>query len=1519
PLEQWDENHVSSWMKSIGVKDTYIEKLHEDEVTGPVLKGLTSDFLKTETQMKPGQIQLLLSKRDELMTSIHQQKSVNKQTGSSTKSEVKDHQNERKEIKHQEVKAVKGPDPESKKKTIKSLPDSQPNLESCEPHPFDITDEVFKYVKHRVLPPETGIVDLIVPCHEYKSLGEAVKLDRTRLQVKFSSEVIRFGAGCMNVRTNGTIHFGIMDSKNTSYQHGEIIGIPVKDKDLFVDALDYIERSFTNPSQQADARQCIRPPRFIEVIDRDSTETSWVVEVDIVPKAEIVKGKLYSVRIPKFNEKTNKVELDKKTVYQRVGAKTVSITDEDHVEFIQGLTERDRRRQEAESSVYQHPSEIREDLGRKLCMLFTGGKKYMDDSLWYIIVTNKFENDSLKNITFLLNMNIFCVLDFDPDSRTSGLCCRYQTLKRSTPNVHFLHDYMNDSDLIKKLQLFYQPSWIFCNGRNDYLGDEKPCDENTWIKNKKKHLKKAITTICNEILPKGTFLVLFVLMSEVEQPIVDTFHEFYAEMNGHEDVIVISESKEHYNKWASLAQTSCPTETLNQISIVGMQMSHVDVTLQSIQPFTTTLSDKHLPVYSKGQCMLTPDDEKAMLSLEILGINAFDDINIKGSVIDVEDIEKHFYQGGKVSWMNFWLADNGKCGEVIQRDTYEEVIKILENILKGNTLSRSVARINIYHHPGSGGSTVARQTLWNKRKDLRCAVVKPSHPVATVCEHAVLLREFEEKDINKCVPVLLLLEDYEDLDELRHGLGEAISCKKINPLTICFILLSCKRSHEPEKMVKSFPAESVAITHKLSDREKKLFSKKREVLEQTFEPEFILTFVLMSEGFDEKYIKNFVGNILKDIDHSSLETHLIVYIALLSCYVQHSYISVSHCEAFLGLGICVEPIRQSSFENALSKEARLVLIHFRDSITFVRIIHPLVAQEILNQLCSDQQQSIFAMALLQEKVLFEHRFGRNDFLKFIRDLFIRRYKRSKGDNVDSLFSPLIEHVCNEENNPPKAMDLLKSAYTSLGKDPFLAQQLARLCSTHEKFEDAKHWAEVAKSHLPHDSFILHTEAQVYKKWFNFKLDSVDKKDRTPENTAEIIEMALKATACFRASEKAAELEEDRMNNTAYFGEVDVCCRLLQLIKSVNVFSNEITKLLHYLLTDDIPEEIQKPWNTFHSHLKGLQNRIYYALEWISEDLSYFQTDKNEEEEEVMNKELEHQYNPRKWLLRKTQVYAEFFCENDLSASQDQEFESPDNISPLRRQMRIYKLGGGNVTTIFSMLSDQKNERCGQKLEEIISMYLDPQKLDLSDLANYILCQIALGCVSPGSPKLATFRQLQELSLRFSKGRINTCLTSAFFLHTLLFWPDEMQDKEPNERNNKILMAAIDNLKRLYEHKIKNVPSRKKRIFTHFFLGNGNGLHRIVHRSRLEKCIKGSLNERRLKWLNGEVWKTPEVTQLLKRVEGWTENEKLFVWGSCKHSKIKVIPLHSASLPHMNENVSFYLGFSFNGPVALHIN
>ncbi|OCT63183.1 sterile alpha motif domain-containing protein 9-like [Xenopus laevis] len=1638
PLDDWTEEHVRDWLCSIRLKKEYTDKLFEEEVTGPALREIKHEFLKT-IGMKEGQIQLLISKRDKLLleqkstepgspsqntqaSSSHQEliargkASVQTPTDSSSNlkltttiptdvvqvpSTLASSSNQ--ELIEKGKASVQPPtDSSSILKVTSTIPtdvvqvpstlasstnqepiekgkasaqthtDSSSSLEittptdavqvpssltnscsmpelplqsetpkeqhnidllrACNPlgstkdlaislslssfRPFDKEVDNFKYVKNNVLSPETGAIDLIEPCHEYKSLSTAAKLDRLRLGTKFAYEVLRFGCACLNTRTNGTIHFGIVDSKeDKSYQHGQIVGIPVHDKDWFVDALDCIEKVFT---QNDAARDCIRPPKFIEVIERDCEEQRFVIEVDIVPDFNLVKGKAFQVGLPKFNGKSNKVLLEKKAMYRRVGAKSEPVLEDDMVQFIQGLQDVDLKRQRAES---KRNCDIMppENLGRKISVLLTNGKQYLDDSLRYILVTNECEENNLKHINFLMRMRILCVFDFDPDSDSRGLCSTYK--KHHATNIHSLKSFSTESglstkELKKNLSMVNQTTWIFCNGRSNYRGGDETCDENTWIRTKRKYLKKVISLFCDEILPKGYFTVIFLLLSRVEKPIVETFQEFYTELNGVENIMCIAENKEHYEKWASLAQVSCPKEILEQRSVVGMQLSHLDATVQSLFPFSC--KNRRLPVSTKGVCVLETPDEERMHTLEILCENECSDLNVDSlTEQQIQEIESTFYRGGKIRWKHFWLAEQKKCEDIIHRDACVEVEDILENILHANLIRIPVARIKVVHHPGSGGSTVARQILWKKKKYLRCAVVKPSCSVSMVCEHAIRLREYDETEVNQCLPVLLLIEDRDEeyIDDLRDELTKAMACKKP-----CFILLSCKRSNCPEMQYKSSPLATVAITHKLSDKEKNEFAAKVKTLEKQFRPEFIITFVLMSKEFEARYVTDFVEHVMLGVEQSSDVTRLMTYVALLNSYVENSFLSLSHCEAFLGLDAHTKgqsELRQHNFNSCLSEQARLIFIELVEPMSWIssiHIIHPLVAKEVLKQLSGNCPQSKIAMDLLGENVLFTHRFGREEFLRFTRDLFFRRHKISRGDTVDTFLSPLIEHVLEIEPEKQKAIDLLKAAYERFDKDPLFAQQLARLHYKYEKFEDAKKWVEVAKEQL-NDSFILDTEGQLYKHWVNSLLSK--NSNVNLDEVVNVIEMALKSMDCFRAEQRAAKSEMDIINNSGYFGEVEVGCRLLKLLSTLEIFpptKNGVNReLLQYLLTDHIPDIVRKPWYRFHNRLKGLHKNIYNALAWISEELSYFQTDKIDDDKQTVVEESRR--NPHTWLMGRTKVFAEFFISQLLPSSD--ESESQALLNTFFRKMYIFKLGGGSPTAILSLRSDKKGHSAEEKLSEILTLYegiSEPGGLDDIDLINYIMCHIVLGCESPGSPRLLSLQRLRDLSKRF-QSKNKSFPASAYFLLLLLFWPDNLVDREDDAGKDQILNIALQTLRRLQEIRIKNVPVRKKRTNVLFFMGHGPGLLKLLHRHQVEKLMKGPVNEWRLKWAYGIMVKSENAQRLLKTVSGWTEDGKVYVQGYSKQQRYEVVVLNQSSVPHGSENVTFYLAFSYAGLIA----
>ncbi|KAJ0037214.1 hypothetical protein NL108_018641 [Boleophthalmus pectinirostris] len=212
--------------------------------------------------------------------------------------------------------------------------------ELWDPHPFDQHDASFFYIEGHILSvSESGPSDLIEPCHEFKALKQ------TEIP-RFVHKVIHFGAACMNKRSNGTIHFGILNKP-----HGEIYGVldainerKIYDKELRIGIKKYFENHET-------AMKCFRPPRFVEVLKKNFTPTGkFVIEVDIVPCHIITKDILFYTFLSKT--KTEDAETKNKQFYVRDGSSSRTLLTEDkqktHQWFVENIKDLSELRKQSE-------------------------------------------------------------------------------------------------------------------------------------------------------------------------------------------------------------------------------------------------------------------------------------------------------------------------------------------------------------------------------------------------------------------------------------------------------------------------------------------------------------------------------------------------------------------------------------------------------------------------------------------------------------------------------------------------------------------------------------------------------------------------------------------------------------------------------------------------------------------------------------------------------------------------------------------------------------------------------------------------------------------------------------------------------------------------------------------------------------------------------------------------------------------------------------------------------------------
>eukprot|EP00062_Callorhinchus_milii_P004739 gi/632943423/ref/XP_007886940.1/ PREDICTED: sterile alpha motif domain-containing protein 9-like [Callorhinchus milii] len=1346
----------------------------------------------------------------------------------------------------------------------KSTKGTSRHYDQCNPHPFDTEDAEFKYIRNTVLPPETGSKDLITPCHEYKSFQKMCLKDKNQQRLKFGTDVMKFAAACMNTRTNGTIHFGVEDGDG-DYVHGEIVGVPVRDPALFVQARDvYIQKCFM-PKYCFHAERSIRPPRFVEVTSGDPGEQQcFVIEVDIVPSLAVVQGIFYSVRLPVLKDIKEKNTRSPWVIYKREGAASISVGNEIQSipDYIRG---RDFEREEAE----RREELVSNDVYRKLANLFASVKRHINNKVKYVLVINSCKEEDLENLNFLLSMRFFCVFDFDPNSKMKGLGSRYPKA-----SFHFLEDCTIDggelADDVKK-DFFQKTAWIFCNGQNDY-GDRKPCEDGTWMQTRRETLANTISQICKTILPPGSFEVLFLLVSTVDQPLAEAFQEFYTGMNSKTGIKCIAADRQNYSNWVSFVRQSCNRDTINNLSIVGTKLNHLDAMIQIIQ--SSAISTRQLLRDDKSYEELLP-------FIEVLRANEYNseyiiDKNDEQCQEEIKNTEMYFYRGGKVNWMNFWLADNEYCGEIIQRDAYKAVERRLKLALEKRNSKGPVLTVTIAHQPGSGGSTVARHILWDFSKRLRCGIINTSQPEKSICEHVVKLQESEKKD--ESLPMLLLAEDCDEecIMSLKDQLTRAVG-HQTNVSNLQVILLHCMRVNNPETY--KVP-ERVMVHYNLSPRETSLFKRKLEVLKKQFKENAILTFVLMTQEYNQSVLSKFVKDLLTDIGFSSVEGRLLQSIALLNHYVQDSYITVSQFVSFLNASFQTD--LSQGFESTSNKPMNFLLSHLFEATTelqCIRVIHHKVAEEILDQIKPNQSQVV--TQLLEKDIFFQQK-STTQVSKFIRQLFVQRKPKNSKQRLK--FPPMIAHIAKSESNT-KAVAVQEKACECFDEDAIVIQQLVRfLCKTGE-FEKAKSWIEKAKILLPSNSYILDTEGQVYKKWLyslTFPINDPGKLDKA-------IELALKAINAFQRSQEASESETD-WNNSGYFGEVEVGCYIVQLMPLLGIFSEYkngfYPKLVKYLVTEWVPEEINVSWAPFHDQLKSLHNNICKSMEWIYVYMAYFQPD--EGTETMVQAAFEN-------LKKNERQFSSFFnCPLDGPSKKLLKKENMENQMALLKHRKINYLGGGRFSTIFALAAD--------KLREIIDMDTNQQE-KLNE--NYVLSRIAFAMIKPTSPEedKVSEEQLHELSLQLQ--RLDFDKPIPHFILLLLHWPDSECNDLSGKKHDEYLTDSLTTLNNLYKGKIKDIQSVKKPTYPHFFLGSGSGfLKRFVHNRNLSRN-------------NGAYdWEANQAR--LQRVEGSAEGNKIYIQGHCKDSQLPVHRAFNCSIPPGSTRVSFYLGFTLRGCVAYDI-
>jgi tetratricopeptide (TPR) repeat protein len=530
---------------------------------------------------------------------------------------------------------------------------------------------------------------------------------------------------------------------------------------------------------------------------------------------------------------------------------------------------------------------------------------------------------------------------------------------------------------------------------------------------------------------------------------------------------------------------------------------------------------KALPSSSGAPITLNDDDQRWLKEeLDILylhtGLAPPESLTLPG-----ED----FIRGAEIGWYDLNINAD------VERDKMPRVQDQLDSDLR----ARRTSRVNLYHLPGAGGTTVGRRLLWNLHWKHACALLRRTHPVETA-ERLFRITSLTGHG-------LLLLVDGGDIAEKQvDELYDRLRSRHI-PVVMLQVLRRFSAQTEGLRAFNLYAQLSSAEANRFATRYSSIVPAKRQVLltlAGASASDRCIPFYFGLQAFGAGFLglQSYVEIRLKGIQSNQLR--IVGFLALAHHYGQRSL----PAQAFANL-LGLPPNRPVDLSKAIPPQAMELLVESPKGLW--RTAHDILALEILKQLLAPlggdkrlwkQQLSAWGRAFV-EFCRGHSTIPSEEMLEAVRRVFIYR------DNSEMLgtekagtnhFAQLIEEIPSQEG----AADVLRKLTEHYPEETHFWAHLGRYLSIRiHDFTGALGSIDKALSleetdHVLHHMKGMALRKQVYELIAN-KI-SID----------EIIKLAIEASTAFS---KARELNPD--DEHGYISEVQMITKVINYAGQTN--------------------------------------------------------------------------------------------------------------------------------------------------------------------------------------------------------------------------------------------------------------------------------------------------------------------------------------------------------------------------------
>ncbi|XP_053272099.1 sterile alpha motif domain-containing protein 9-like [Pleuronectes platessa] len=592
---------------------------------------------------------------------------------------------------------------------------------------------------------------------------------------------------------------------------------------------------------------------------------------------------------------------------------------------------------------------------------------------------------------------------------------------------------------------------------------------------------------------------------------------------------------------------------------------------------------------------------------------------------------------------------------------------------------------------------------------------------------------------------------------------------------------------------------------------------------------------------------------------TSTNTQLFCMLALLKAYVPESYLLMSECQRILGPP---DPIHGGPpFEQRMEPFTN-----------FIRKSSPNPGPKrvcMINQVSAQKAVEVMADSGIPrsdtvKNIMFSLCGDQAEphVLQVIKDLLT---KREMVEKRKEKFSRLVEDILKLESFN-KALLVLEGASTKFSENAAFPQVVSRLYYIAKKPSDyviAEEWAKEAIDRAPDISYIADTLGQVYK----------NRLLRLRKGPEEIIRLADEAFTAFEDVERKADKEEPLQMDTE--GTAPIAA----------TFNNR--GLFGFLQVAKIAFEKLSDQQLKASLIQNRKKNVKAKFEFFEWYLTYSTPDETTLEPDYFWKDV-------------ALCYKHYTTE---AAADSTSF--PGLLDCLNQGL----FGSRGKRAGF-----REEEKSGFDLEEFQRELKNDYEENVDDVQvaeRYILSNIILSNRMPDSPQLASMEELQTILLRFLATE-RRHRSPEFYLLVLLLRLFGGSDSD--------LRQYVTFMKEAYERSSYAKYLRSRYLLPLFFLGEGSGLSKWIHKSRLDAIVEQTVEAelagennptdlektRRIEnmWRNGDVWQLPEIQNILRPVRE-EDIKELVCAGWWKENVEPEDPTLSATL--------IYLGFNIKGP------